>query len=143
MAHSFNSSLFHCVFSTKQRRNTITPDLQERLWPYFGGIARENKMRALSVGGIEDHVHVLLSLPSTMPISKAMQLIKGGSSKWVHDTFPEHHAFAWQEGYGAFSIGVSHVTGREYDPVHQLPTRSPSQKNVSGRISGVFGETRH
>ena len=143
MAHSFNSSLFHCVFSTKQRRNTITPDLQERLWPYFGGIARENKMRALSVGGIEDHVHVLLSLPSTMPISKAMHLIKGGSSKWVHDTFPEHHAFAWQEGYGAFSIGVSHVTGREYDPVHQLPTRSPSQKNVSGRIPGVFGETRH
>ncbi len=109
MSHSFNSSLFHCVFSTKQRRNTITPDLQERLWPYFGGIARENKMKALAVGGIEDHVHILMSLPSTMPISKAMQLIKGGSSKWVHDTFPEHHAFAWQEGYGAFSIGVSQV----------------------------------
>ena len=94
MSHSFNSSLFHCVFSTKQRRNTITADLQERLWPYFGGIARENKMKALAVGGIEDHVHILISLPSTMPISKAMQLIKGGSSKWVHDTFPKHHAFA-------------------------------------------------
>lgn len=107
MAHSFTSSLFHCVFSTKQRRKIITPELQERLWPYLGGIARENQMKAMAVGGIEDHVHMLLSLPSTMSVAKAMQLIKGGSSKWIHDKFPDHRHFAWQEGYGAFSIGIS------------------------------------
>jgi REP element-mobilizing transposase RayT len=107
VAHSYVSALFHCVFSTKERRKTITEDLQERLWPYMGGIARENNMRALAIGGIEDHVHLLLSIPSTLSIAKAMQLIKGGSSTWVHDTFSEHHQFAWQEGYGAFSIGIA------------------------------------
>jgi REP element-mobilizing transposase RayT len=107
MAHSYVSALFHCVFSTKERRKTITEDIQERLWLYMGGIARKNKMRALATGGVEDHVHVLLSIPSTLSIAKAMQLIKGGSSTWVHDTFPDHQEFEWQEGYGAFSIGVS------------------------------------
>lgn len=66
-------------------------------------------MRALEVGGVADHVHILLSLPATMPVSKALQLIKGGSSKWVHDTFPEHRSFAWQEKYGAFSVSVSQL----------------------------------
>jgi REP element-mobilizing transposase RayT len=107
MPHSYVSALFHCVFSTKERRKIITPDLQDRLWPYLGGIARENGMKALAVGGVEDHVHLLLSIPSTLAIAKAMQLIKGGSSKWVHETFPAHRSFAWQEGYGAFSIGIS------------------------------------
>src|SRR5262249_30609383 len=86
-----------------------TPELQERLWPYLGGIARENRMKALAIGGVADHVHLLISLPSTLSISKAMQLVKGGSSKWIHDTFPEHHLFLWQEGYGAFSVGISDV----------------------------------
>ena len=66
-------------------------------------------MRALAIGGIEDHVHILLSLPSTIEIAKAVQLVKGGSSKWVHETFPEYREFSWQEGYGAFSIGISQV----------------------------------
>jgi REP element-mobilizing transposase RayT len=60
MAHSNVSALYHCVFSTKERRRLITDDLEERLWKYMGGIARENKMRALAVGGVEDHVHLLL-----------------------------------------------------------------------------------
>jgi len=109
MAHSFISSLYHCAFSTKGRRRFITADLQARLWPFMGGIARENRMKALVIGGVEDHVHLLLSLPSTLAIAKAIQLIKGGSSRWVHDTFPKLHDFAWQEGYGAFSIGISQV----------------------------------
>lgn len=99
----------HYVFSTKDRSKIITPELKERLWPYMGGIARENKMRALTVGGTVDHVHILLSIPSTMPFAKAIQLIKGNSSKWISDTFPGLRNFAWQEGYGAFSISVSGI----------------------------------
>jgi REP element-mobilizing transposase RayT len=106
---SYVSSYFHCVFSTKERRPFITPALEERLWPFLGGIARQNDMRALIVGGIEDHIHMLISLPSTMPIAKAMQLIKGGSSKWIHETFPDQRLFAWQEKYGAFSVSVSQL----------------------------------
>ncbi|MBI5724191.1 MAG: IS200/IS605 family transposase [Planctomycetes bacterium] len=107
--HSFINSLIHCVFSTKDRRPHITPELQQRLWPYLGGIARENKMKALIVGGTEDHVHALFSLPGTLSIAKAVQLLKGNSSKWIHETFPMHQNFQWQEGYGAFSIGISGV----------------------------------
>ncbi len=66
-------------------------------------------MKALAIGGVEDHAHLLISLPAKMSISKAMQLIKGGSSKWIHDTFPDKEAFAWQEGYGAFTVGVSQI----------------------------------
>jgi len=64
-------------------------------------------MRALAIGGTADHLHTLLSLPATMDVAKAVQLIKGGSSKWVHDTFSQHRKFAWQEGYGAFSVSAS------------------------------------
>jgi REP element-mobilizing transposase RayT len=99
----------HCVFSTRQRHKTISPDLQQRLWPFIGGIARENKMKALAIGGTEDHMHILLSLSAILPIAKAIQLIKGGSSKWIHETFPSHKDFAWQAGYGAFSVSISQV----------------------------------
>lgn len=99
----------HVVFSTKERRPWITPDLEARLWQYTGGIARENKMRALKVGGVTDHLHVLLTLPSTLAIARAVQLLKGNSSKWIHETFPHYATFEWQEGYGAFSIGVSGI----------------------------------
>ena len=106
---SYVSSYHHCVFSTKERRPLITPGLQERLWPYLGGIAREHKMTAFVIGGVADHVHMLLSLPSSMAIAKGLQLIKGGSSKWVHDTFPEHRLFGRQVKYGSFSVSVSQL----------------------------------
>ena len=104
---SYVSSYYHCVFSTKERRPLIPPPLRERLWPFMGGIARQHGMKAIEIGGVQDHVHLLLSLPSTLSISKALQLIKGGSSKWVHDTFPEHRLFNWQIKYGAFGVSVS------------------------------------
>jgi REP element-mobilizing transposase RayT len=107
--HSFVSCLVHVVFSTKERRPWITPELQEKLWPYFGGIARNHNMKALKVGGVEDHVHILLSLPATLDIAKAVQLLKGNSSKWIHEAFVDRRSFEWQKGYGAFSIGVSGV----------------------------------
>lgn len=109
MPHSYVSNLMHCIFSTKERMPLIDATLEARLWPYIGGIARENKMRALAIGGTSDHVHTLLSLPATMNVAKAVQLIKGGSSKWVHDTFHEHRKFAWQNGYGAFSVSASQL----------------------------------
>jgi putative transposase len=109
--HSFVSCLMHCVFATKERRPLIDAELQGRLWPYLGGIARENKMKALVVGGVADHVHVLLSIPSTLSVAKAIQLLKGNSSKWIHETFHDQRDFEWQEGYGAFSVGISGVAG--------------------------------
>jgi REP element-mobilizing transposase RayT len=74
-----------------------------------GGTARANKATTLAIGGVADHVHVLLSLPATLTISKAIQLLKGNSSKWLHEEFQALRSFSWQEGYGAFTIGMSGV----------------------------------
>ena len=109
MAHSYVSNLMHCTFSTKDRYPFIDSDLESRLWSYLGGIARENRMKALAIGGTADHVHALLSLPGMMSFAKAVQLIKGGSSKWIHETFPQQEKFGWPEGYGAFSVSASQV----------------------------------
>ena len=105
MSHTYVSDLVHCVFSTKLRRNLIRPEIQPDLWAFLGGIARKNGFKALMVGGTENHVHILLSLPATMPLAKALQLVKGTSSRWVNERCGR--GFAWQEGYGAFSVGIS------------------------------------
>jgi len=63
-------------------------------------------MKTLAIGGPSDHVHILISLPSTLSVAKAT---KGNSSKWIRETFPKLHAFSWQQGYGAFSISISGV----------------------------------
>jgi len=105
--HSFVSCLIHCVWSTKNREPRLIPNLRERLWPYLGGIAKQNQMKTLAIGGAADHVHILLSLPATLSVAKVMQLLKGNSSKWIRETFPKMRSFAWQEGYGTFSVGIS------------------------------------
>jgi REP element-mobilizing transposase RayT len=108
MSHTYCSALFHCVFSTKERHSAFTPELQQRLWAYIGGIARENGMTALAVGGTDNHAHLLLSLPSTQTVADAMRRIKGGSSLWLHERCGLT-GFEWQKGYGAFSVGCSQV----------------------------------
>jgi putative transposase len=117
--------------STKERRPLLTPGINERLWPYLGGIARENDMKALAIGGVPDHVHLLLNLAATLSVSKAMQLLKGNSSKWLRDTFPglRQHDFAWQEGFGSFSIGVSGVK----DTIHYIQAQEEHHRKKSFR----------
>jgi len=109
MSHTYCSVLLHCVFSTKERRKTIPVEIQPRLWAYLGGVTREHGMTALSVGGTEDHLHILLSLPPTKALSDAMREIKAASSWWMRHV-AEQQSFEWQEGYGAFSIGQSQVS---------------------------------
>ena len=107
MSHSHVCCLVHVVFATAERRPFIRDEIRERLHGYLTGIARENGIPVLAVGGAADHVHLLISLPRTISVAKAVQLLKSGSSKWIHETFTGSRTFAWQEGYGAFSVGVS------------------------------------
>jgi putative transposase len=109
MANTFTSLDFHIVFSTKNREPSLDRVILERLWPYLGGIARDNGMKAREIGGVADHVHLLLSVPASMALSKAVQLIKGGSSHWLKETFPQLKTFSWQDGYGAFTVSRSQV----------------------------------
>lgn len=108
MAHTYTRLLVHCVFSTKQRRALLSQQIQPDLWAYMGGIARKNGFVTIAVGGTENHAHVLLGIPAQMPVAKAVQLVKAGSSKWLREQ-KGLRLFAWQEAYGAFTIGASQI----------------------------------
>jgi len=109
MASTLISVNIHFVFSTKNREKIISDEIRDRLWPYMGGIAKQHKMIALAAGGTDDHAHILLSIPATVSLAKAIQLIKGGSSKWINDEFQTNGKFSWQEGYAAFSVSPGKV----------------------------------
>jgi len=109
VANTYTSLHYHLIFSTKNREPWIRPDIEQRIWEYLGGIARQNGMKALQIGGIEDHVHVVLAIPAPLSLSKGLQLLKGASSKWIHETFPDLTTFQWQDGYGAFTVSKSHL----------------------------------
>jgi REP element-mobilizing transposase RayT len=109
MPNTYTSLHYHIVFSTKNRERWIMPAIEQRIWAYLGGIVKDHKMQPIQIGGIEDHVHLLLGAPATLAPSKIAQMIKGGSSAWIHDTFPNMTGFAWQDGYGAFTVSKSSV----------------------------------
>ena len=97
---------YHVIFSTKNRERNITLDWRSRLHAYMGGVARNIDAVAETVGGVEDHVHILLGLSATHCIADAIRDIKAVSSRWVHDEMGNSR-FAWQEGYGAFTVSPS------------------------------------
>lgn len=104
MAGTFVALYCHVVFSTKDRRPFINDDLRPRLHEYLGGTIRGQKSQSIIVGGTADHVHLLMGLNKQLAISAAMAEIKANSSRWVHETFPDLWEFAWQPGYGAYSL---------------------------------------
>jgi len=113
MANTFTSLHYHIVFSTKNRKRWIASDIEQRVWDYLGGVAKTNGMQPIVVGGIEDHVHLLLGIPPTLAVSDGVKQIKGGTSKWVHETFRELAGFGWQDGYSAFTVSRSRMDETE------------------------------
>jgi REP element-mobilizing transposase RayT len=107
MANTYTSLFYHIVFSTKNRGAFIRPDIEERVWAYLSGIARNHKMTALQIGGIEDHLHALVMAPPTIAPYEIAKYLKGESSKWIHETFADLRDFGWQDGYGAFTVSKS------------------------------------
>ncbi len=107
MAHTFTELLSHVIFSTKGLAASIDDELRPRLHSYIGGIIRELGGTAIAVGGTPGHVHILLRLPPSVPIADAMRVVKTNSSRWIHETSPNLRSFAWQTGYGAFSVSES------------------------------------
>ena len=108
MSHTYSSNRVQVIFSTKGRVDAISEALQPKLWAYMAGIAKKQGFQAVAIGGMPDHVHVLLLLPAIMPLAKAVQYLKGSSSKWLHENGVN---FSWQEGYGAFSVSASQTAG--------------------------------
>jgi REP element-mobilizing transposase RayT len=109
MAHTFTNLLTHIVFSTKHRTPQIDQKLKPQLLAYMGGIVREINGVALLINGTADHVHLLVRLPATVALADVLRLIKTNSSRWVHEQWPSRSDFAWQTGYGAFSVSQSNA----------------------------------
>jgi putative transposase len=106
MSNSFVSNRLHVVFGTKNRLRALTPPLRQRLYPYLIVTARMFGIEVLSIGGVEDHVHLLIALPPTIALSEAVKKIKANSSRWIRQTYGLSK-FSWQEGYGAFAVSVN------------------------------------
>ena len=115
MPSAWTQNFYHTVFSTKQRVSLITPDLEERLYPFIGGILRDLRCTLLAINGMPDHVHLLVRYRADLSHSEMLQHIKGRSSKWINETIPLAGRFSWQEGYGGFTVSKSSIpTVEEY-----------------------------
>ena len=106
MSHSYVQDTVHVVFSTKGRAALIPRDFQGQLLAYFKGICQKLDISVEAIGGMTDHVHILMALPSTISLSKAILTIKANSSKWAKE---KGYSFAWQVGYAAFSVSASNI----------------------------------
>jgi REP element-mobilizing transposase RayT len=109
MPSSFIRIPLHLIWSTKEREPGITAEIGPRLHAYLGGIARERACVPLAIGGVADHVHLLVLLAATISPADLVRDLKSNSSRWVHETFPGAGAFAWQRVYGAFGVSESNV----------------------------------
>ena len=109
MAHTFANLLAHVIFSTKDRETLITPKLKAELLPYMGGIMRNLHGKVIESNARPDHYHGLYSFPPVLAVADAVRVIKTNSSAWVHETCGGT-AFAWQTGYGAFSVSQSNLS---------------------------------
>src|SRR5271163_1059282 len=107
MSHTYAQNIVHVVFSTKDRRRTISKELQPRMWAYVAGICKNHGVIAHAVGGMDDHIHLLIQIPASMSLAKAVLAIKSNSSRWANE---RGNKFAWQQGYAAFSVSTSNVS---------------------------------
>ncbi len=103
MSHTCAQNVIHVVFSTKDRRRTISADSQPKVWSYSAGICKKQGIFVHAIGGTEDHAHFRIQLAPVMALAKAVATIKSNSSRWANE---EGHKLAWQQGYGAFSVSA-------------------------------------
>ena len=112
---TFTKLSYHVVFSTKYRQPLIHTALQKRLYDYIGGIIRSQQGHLIEIGGIEDHIHLLVCLSPIKAISDSIREIKANASKWVNEFPDQRNRFEWQKGYGAFTVSYSQIeTIRHY-----------------------------
>jgi REP-associated tyrosine transposase len=103
MSHAFVQAVMHVVFSTKERRKLIPKDRLAGTWAYMAGVCQSQKIFVHEIGGIADHAHLLIQIPSTIALADAVLAIKTASSQWLGESFE------WQRGYGAFSVSSSNI----------------------------------
>ena len=101
--------LYHIVFSTKQRQPWLREDIRDQIFAYLIGIAKAIDGVVLAIGGVEDHLHLLVRIPAKTSVADFVRTLKSNSSKHIHETWPDLIHFGWQDGYGAFTVSPSSV----------------------------------
>ena len=109
MPQSLSNILLHFVFSTRNREPLIYPELEPELYAYIAAIHKNMACPLLKIGGTENHLHIFCRLERVVTVSKLLEEVKKSSSKWIKEKDQRLARFAWQAGYGAFSIGMSNV----------------------------------
>ncbi|WP_138431661.1 IS200/IS605 family transposase [Fodinibius saliphilus] len=107
MSNTYSQIYIHLVFSTKYRAPSLKQDFEHQLQSYIRDHAEDQELKILAIGGTQTHLHILLTMPPKFPVSKAAQIIKGSSSRWLNKYHFDKEKFRWQKGYGAFSINKS------------------------------------
>jgi len=109
MGQSLAKNIIHLIFSTKDRRSFLNDEVRESLHAYLAGIFKEQNSPYLAINSVADHVHILFSLNKNAALAEVIMQIKKGSSRWIKTLGPRHADFAWQNGYGAFSVSQSSI----------------------------------
>ena len=107
MAQTYTSLLIHIIFSTSGRAPLLTDAIRLDVHAYLGGILRELDAIPIAIGGTADHVHLLTRLPANLALADCLRIVKTNSSRWVKERCSQQRKFAWQGGYGAFSVSES------------------------------------
>ena len=107
MGHTFSKILLHVIFSTKGRKNTLYQEMCSPLLAYVHGIARNEGVQVLAGNAVEDHIHLLLAVKPVSAPAELVKTIKANSSRWIHEKHIHLRDFAWQSGYGIFSVSES------------------------------------
>jgi REP element-mobilizing transposase RayT len=105
MPQSLSLLLVHLVFSTKERFPYLGDAVRPSLYGYLATVARNQGHACYRVGGTADHVHLAVRMPRTVTVASLVEEVKTSSSKWLKTQSPDLAQFAWQRGYGAFSVG--------------------------------------
>jgi len=142
LSHTFAKNHLHIIFSTKYRRRIIPEEMQPKLWSYMAGICKNEGMAPIAINGMDDHAHVLLHLPPSWSMARAVSSIKANSSRWMNEQGLD---FAWQEGYGAFGVSVSNTAAvanyiRDQQRHHRKMSFEDEYRQILSKHGVKFGD---
>jgi REP element-mobilizing transposase RayT len=127
VAHTYTDLLTHAVFSTSERAPFLSGAIRAEVHAYIGGILRALHAKPIAIGGTSDHLHILAGLPADLAVADCMRVVKTNSSRWLKEKWPDRRIFAWQQGYGAFSVSESNRAA----VVHYIQDQARHHQRIS------------
>ncbi|WP_197428860.1 IS200/IS605 family transposase [Phnomibacter ginsenosidimutans] len=138
MPNTYTKIYIHVVFAVQGRQNLLQVQWRSQLYKYICGIVNGKKQKVYAIGGVADHIHILLSIKPDIALSDLIRDIKTSSAKWINDQKLIAGKFHWQEGFGAFSstqisVGFNHS-------IHPSARKTSSKTVFQTRVSGVVAK---